>query len=114
MSQTFLFNGTSYTIVPAANTTTNVVHVSNRGLDLSELLELLPEALKTTAQIAEQIKATKKGQKPAISVANSINALMNVLNEAMANADLNPDQLAAYEKIGHYLNAATTAVLEIE
>ena len=44
--------------------------LNSRGLDLGELLSLLPAAIKATANISEQIKLTKQGQKPAITVAN--------------------------------------------
>mgnify|MGYP003511397706 CR=1 FL=1 len=67
--------------------------LNSRGLDLGELLSLLPAAIKATANISDQIKLTKQGQKPAITVANVLNSTILVLNQAMNDADLTPEQL---------------------
>ena len=88
--------------------------LNSRGLDLGELLNLSPAAIKATATISEQIKLTKQGQKPAITVANVLNSTILVLNQAMNDADLTPEQLKVYQKIIAYVTSATAAIVTIE
>lgn len=88
--------------------------LNSRGLDLGELLSLLPAAIKATANISEQIKLTKQGQKPAVTVANVLNSTILVLNQAMSDADLTPEQLKVYQKIIAYVTSATAAIVTIE
>ena len=88
--------------------------LNSRGLDLGELLSLLPAALKASASISDQIKLTKQGQKPAVTVANVLNSTILVLNQAMNDADLTPEQLKVYQKIIAYVTSATAAIVTIE
>ena len=106
---TFHYNGHDYNLVPANGNERNA-----RGLDLAEVLNLLPTAIKAAATVAEQIKLIKNGQSAPVSVANSIDALLNLVTQAMTDADLTPAQLAAYQKVEKYINAATVAILTIE